>query len=78
MSIPNDAVGIYSANNEMPLQYRDTDVERLLFDITIVSDTELIATQRSTESHNANNYLGGIVSGDRSTIIWLNDTKPLP
>lgn len=23
-------------------------------------------------------YLGGIVSQDKSTVYWVNDTKPLP
>lgn len=77
-NIPTNAVGIFSADNNLPLYYINTSTSEWLFDIEVINDNVLIATCRMPNTHSTPNYLGGIVSEDRQTIYWINSTKPLP
>ena len=77
-SIPNDAVGVLADDNNEPLAYVDTSQPSLLFSISEKTANRMVATQNTTGSHGSNTYLGAIVSSDRQTIYWVNETNPLP
>lgn len=42
------------------------------------TNTEMELELGTMVEHGMSNYLGAIVSNDRETIYWVNDTKPLP
>ena len=78
LSIPADALGIWSSMNDDPLhnRYNETPYNRSV----IVNQTDNLLTIQYPESHNATvaRYLGAIVSADRETVYWVNETRPLP
>lgn len=76
--IPNDAIGVLADGNNAPLAYIDTPYDSLLFSISDKTENRMVLTQNTTGSHGSNTYLGAIVSSDRQTIYWINDSKPLP
>lgn len=76
--MPADVVGILSFDNAYPLQNIETDIDYRLYDINIVDDEHATAVVRRLIPHTSPNYLGGIVSADRSFIYWENTTRPLP
>lgn len=76
--IPQDAVGVLMVSNDDPLFNRDTTFNNRLFDLNVISDTELTATQRNPSEHNTPSSIGAILSQDRQTVYWVNDMRPLP
>ena len=76
--IPNDAVGLFAFQNAVPLTYKDTSNPALMYEIVSKTDSEMVLRCLSPNTGHGNNYLGGIVSADRQTIFWVNDTNPLP
>lgn len=76
--IPNDALGIMAEFNNDPLELIDTENDGFLYRITEKSDEQIEMEQIVQGSHSVPTYLGAIVSLDRKTIYWINDTKPLP
>lgn len=78
LDIPPDAVGVWSDTNADPLVYRNSD---LTYNRSvIVGKTDNTMTLQYPETHQATvaRYLGAIVSADRETVYWVNDTRPLP
>lgn len=49
-----------------------------LYVITSKTDEEMVLTALNPNTDHSKNYLGCIVSADRQTVYWLNDTQPLP
>lgn len=76
--LPIDAIGILAVDNDNPLGYRESTSESFLFDISEISDEMLTLNARQEGGHAFASYLGGIVSADRQTVYWVNDSKPLP
>jgi hypothetical protein len=76
--IPQNALGILAIANDNPLQALNTQYNDQLFSIEVLNDFELVATSKSAVIHASPNYLGGIVSQDRNSIYWTNNTEPLP
>lgn len=76
--IPSDAVGVMSRLNNNPLMNINTDIQIWIYDISSKNDNEMVLDQRETSTLGANTYLGAIVSADRQTIYWVNNTSPLP
>lgn len=76
--IPEDAVGIIAFDNDAPLANIDAQPAFWLFDIGEKTDTRMTMHQRETSTHGDANYLGAIVSADRQTVYWVNETRPLP
>lgn len=76
--LPVDAVGIYSADNNDPLhnQYA-TEVYRT-FRITERTDTMMVLVANQSFVVRDPVYLSAILSSDRETVYWVNNTKPLP
>lgn len=74
-----DALGLISYNNDEPLTYLNDTNNTHLFNIEVVSDNELIASWRGTSAElPVASYLGAIVSNDRTEVLWVNNTSPLP
>lgn len=65
-------------SNDNPLVYKDTEVTDWLYRITEKSENEMTLVQINPPSHGAPTFLGAIVSNDRQTVFWVNDTNPLP
>lgn len=76
--IPRNALGVYAVDNDNPLQYRYTNQDYVLFDIDTQSETEMLLTPRVRTAHSTATYLGCIVSADRQTLYWVNETRPIP
>ena len=76
--IPQNAVGIFTDRFNDPTGYIDTVSDSFIYDIISKSNTQMILRQRRTDTHTLDNRLGCIVSADRSTIYWVNNTNPLP
>ena len=77
-NIPNDAVGVYSDNNDDPLQNKDTTVAYRLFDVIEKSSTLMVMGHQVSTTVASPVYLGAILSSDRQTVYWINESKPLP
>lgn len=58
--------------------YRNSDVASEIADIITKDDTVIMFKVRETVSHSTPRYLGMIVSADRGTVYWVNETRPLP
>ena len=76
--IPNDAIGLMSYENENPLQFLNDTEQQHLYDILEKTDGLMTLRVKLATALSAPNYLGAIVSSDRQTVYWVNDTKPLP
>ena len=76
--IPDDAVGVLAYDNNNPEQYKTTQSNYNLYKITAKTKETLNLEQVEVAPHSQPNYLGCIVSADRQTTYWVNDTKPLP
>lgn len=76
--IPNDAVGVIATENDSPLGWLNSQLGLNVFDIVEKSDTSLELAVREAAPHSGNTYLGAIVSPDRQTVYWVNNSKPLP
>lgn len=78
LTIQEGSLGIFSRDNDNPLERLNSTTNEFLFSLDIVSDSQMTATCKEPNRHSDANYLGAIVSSDRQTIYWVNDTKPLP
>lgn len=77
LGIPSDAVAIPSADNDTPTAY--INVDRPDFTGLIVEQTNTMIKFSASESNvHDRGYLGCIVSADRQTIYWINESRPLP
>lgn len=76
--IPDDALGIVAFSNDTPLEYINEHSDYGLYGITRKNKTEMTLTQKKTGANAQPSYLGAIVSADRQTIYWTNNTRPLP
>lgn len=76
--IPSNAVAIISESNDYPMGYQHTSNQKYIFPITVIdSQTAVVEYQNALHFDNPI-YVGGIVSEDRETIYWVNETRPLP
>lgn len=78
LDLPDNAVGVMSTNNDNPLMLRDNHGVNNNYRIVSKTREELVMEQIQMGTHDTPNYLGGILSEDRTTVYWVNETKPLP
>lgn len=76
--VPADAIVVFSEDNGDPLKNRYTSDQWWLGRIASVSESLITTTQAATHEVSQRFYLGAIVSSDRETIYWVNNTRPLP
>ena len=76
--IPDDAVGIVAADNGNPLQFRYNEFSTTRFHIGERTDTSMEMIPNSESARATSTFLGGIVSSDRETVYWVNETRPIP
>ena len=76
--VPNDAVGVWAISNDDPLAFRNSQDNANTFDVIVGSDNLLTCVPRVLYTHSVPNYLGAILSADRQTVYWVNETRPLP
>ena len=77
-TIPSDAIGVYSDNNNIPLQHRYDREPYRVFKIIEQTQNKLTLHPKETTTLLGSVYLGGIVSLDGKTVYWENNTRPLP
>jgi hypothetical protein len=75
--LPADAVAVPMIANDNPLQYRNIADASNMMQMTRLSDTEVIFAATATAEH-LTGSIGAILSNDRVTIYWVNETNPLP
>lgn len=73
-----DAIGVVAFANDTPLQNRYTESETRITNVTSVTNNVVTLEQAAEHSLASPYYLGAIVSQDRETIYWVNETRPLP
>lgn len=76
--IPADAVAILSGRNDAPDFQRFSTSNSWLGAVNVIDDTHLEVLQDMERPHSTPVYLGMIVSNDRQTVYWVNNTRPLP
>ena len=76
-SLPEGTLGIMATNNDAPLENLNNERALMKASVTVVSDIEAIV-RNGQHTFEDDNYLGCIVSADRQTIYWVNETRPLP
>lgn len=78
VAIPSDAVAVWAISNDAPLAYRDSQEIVQTFDVVVNSDNKLTCIPRAVYTHTVPLYVGAILSADRSEVLWVNETRPLP
>lgn len=76
--IPNDAVAIMSDDNTNPTVYIGTQNVNIILPIVDRSYGRIRFAGDVAITHGSPWYLGIIVSADRQTIYWTNNTQPMP
>lgn len=76
--IPSNAVAIISENNNNPMANRYTTNQKYVFPVSIIDSRTAIVEYQNALHFDHPIYIGGIVSEDRETIYWENNTRPLP
>lgn len=76
--IPDDAVGVVSQYNDRPLYNKDNTSAVYTLQIVEKQDRRIVLSAGAADSHAYEFYLGGVVSSDRQTVFWVNETEPLP
>lgn len=76
-NLPSDVVGTISFYNDDPLRFRYETGPNFYCTIISKSNSEIVLAAAGAVEHSAL-YLGAILSNDRETIFWINETRPLP
>ena len=67
------------SSNSAPLARRDTDSVSLLMRIVSKTETGMTVEVAADETqHPSNLSIGALLSDDRQTVYWQNNTNPLP
>lgn len=75
--LPNDIIGLPSTNNNDPLLYRDSQATSIVCSVAEKSNNRMLLNAVDEAEHSPA-YLGALLSADRETVYWTNNTKPLP
>lgn len=75
--IPDDAIILLSTRNEEPLMNINNSTAYNYENIVEKTDS-IMKSQFNSPHSRTKCYPGAIVSEDRKTIYWVNNTKPLP
>lgn len=76
--VPENAIAVFSGVNDNPLVNRYATDRWVLGEVATVSETRITTTQSDPHDVASAFYLGALVSPDRETIYWVNNTAPLP
>lgn len=76
--IPDNAIGLMSYDNNDPLQYLNDTRGQHLYEVSRKAFGELVMDVITGIQLGSPCYLGAIVSEDRQTIYWKNETEPIP
>ena len=76
--IPQDAWILLSDDNDNPLKYANDDGYGYRLSITEKLESTMKLEQFFGAWDLAATYMSAILTPDRSEVIWVNDTKPLP
>lgn len=75
--IPEGAIVIYSSHNDEPLMWRYRQDAAYSAPIEVVNDN-MIQFEGIEVQFAVPVYVGAILSANRQTIYWVNNTQPLP
>ena len=75
---PNEAIGVLSMDNDRPDQFKNSTWDGYIVNIQTKERRRMLLDGGEHHFDVGNYYLGLIVSSDRQTVYWINDTKPLP
>lgn len=75
--IPSDALGLLAYDNDNPLRFINDSEGVHLYGIESQTETEISLRMVTQTALSLDNYLGAIVSADRQTIYWVNESEPL-
>ena len=78
-SLPEGLIAVLSNDNDNPLKYRFTASSVYILDAVVVNDNTMHLDAGSVHRYTtgSNYYVGAILDSNRS-IVWQNDSKPLP
>lgn len=77
LSIPWDAVGVISNDNNDPLIFKDR-LDSFIYTVLTGRSNERLDFIQPENHYYTSFYLGAIVSADRQTVYWVNRSRPLP
>lgn len=77
VGLPSNAVAIPMADNDNPLQYRNTVVPAFVMTIENVTPNSVTFSSLAEGDHGRSS-IGAILSNDRETVYWVNNSRPLP
>lgn len=75
--IPDSAVGLLAINNDLPLEFIDKTTDNFLFSVFEKTENRIVLRPNVSVTHSSDSFIGAIVSNDRRTVYWVNDSKPL-
>lgn len=76
-NVPNEAIAIAAIDNDNPLELLNNTSAWNIMSI-VEREENSLKFESTIETTNVQHYLGAIVSPDRQTIYWVNNSKPLP
>lgn len=77
-AIPSDAVGLVASDNFAPLANRYNFGSTASYQIVTKTENEMQLRYDQEHIVSVPVYLGAIVSADRETVYWVNNSRPLP
>lgn len=76
--LPEGCIAMTSYLNSNPLVNRYETGARHRLAVNVVNKNEIQLTQSNEYYHSIQTYVGAIMSADRETVYWVNETAPLP
>lgn len=76
--LPEGAIAVMSNRNENPTRYVGEVSNPNDVPISSIEGNVVVFEQPSSHQHNSPCYLGCIITADRSQVLWVNNTRPLP
>ena len=77
-ALPEDAMVLMSTDNDNPQKNVEGSHPSMEVPLVSVEGNVAVFEQSSAHAHNKPYYLGCIVTGDKSQVLWTNDSRPLP
>lgn len=75
--LPDDIIGVLSYDNDNPLNGLKTTALGYYCELVSKNNNTMVFSSLYSAVHPAI-YLGALVDKNRTTIYWINESKPLP
>lgn len=76
--LPDDVVGVPMSDNGNPSYYRYDNSAVNVMNVIERSNNRIVMRAAESSPHGRITSIGMLLSNDRSTVYWINDTRPIP